>query len=427
MNKKTISIIFITIMAGCLAATLYAMLKTHGGALHTFLFIDPSDTFMDFFNPLDDAKLMDPYQRIDIIYPPICYTFYFLISWMMPALQKANAYELRESHLGMFYFGIYMVITSLLLIKAVYKLLEGSKYRETIAILMLISAPFLFLYERANIILFALVFLSVFVIYKDDERPWVRELAYLALGFSFAIKLYPAIFGLFLLKDKKWFPAVRCAIFGFIFLIVPFAWMGGFDKIPAMVHSLVSGAQNTMNLDFGTGYKINYSNFIAMVYSLRTGTLAESYFAIGTKISYIVCAICFVAAVLIKEDWKVSACLAAIMIGLPGFSFEYTMIFMIIPLAQFLKKERFYKIDVIYVILFAALFAMLSVKDLDLRVNPVQGMYFISPIIVMESTALFVMPLLITVESFIRWVAGRKSKKNDAVDSKDDAAEEGQE
>ena len=230
----------------------------------------------------------------------------------------------------------------------------------------------------------------------------------MALGFSFAIKLYPAIFGLFLLKDKKWFPAVRCAIYGAIFLIVPFAWMGGFDKIPAMVHSLASGASNTMNLDFGTGYKLNYANFVAIVMLLKTGVLAESYFAIGTKVAYVVCAIAFVAAVLIKEDWKVSACLAAIMIGLPGFSFHYAMIFMLIPLAQFLKKDKFNKFDVIYVLLFAAEFAMLSVKDVDLRNN--QGMYFLSPLIIMESAALMAMPLIIAVETFIRWFSGRKNK-----------------
>lgn len=412
-------------MIGCLAATLYAILTSHGGALHSFLFMDPSDTFMDFFNPLEDAKWMYPYTRVDIIYPPICYTFYFFISWMMPALEKGNAYELRESHLGMFYFGIYMVVSTFFLIKALYKLLEGTKYREAVAILIMISAPFLYLYERANIILFALVLLSVFVIYKDDERPWVRELAYLSLGLSFSIKLYPAIFGLFLLKDKKWFPAVRCAIYGLIFLFVPFAWMGGFGKIPAMISSLASGAGNTMNLQFGPGYKVNYSNLVSIILALKTGTLQESFYTIGNHVAYVICAIAFIAAIFIKEDWRVSACLAAIMIGLPGFSYQYAMIFMLIPLAQFLKKESFSKFDAVYIILFALQFAMFSVKDFQTLMD-IQGTYFVGPTIIMESASIMLMPVLIVAESFIRWIRNRKNDSK-AEEEKVSSAEEVQE
>lgn len=62
----------------------------------------------------------------------------------------------------------------------------------------------------------------VFFVTKDSEKRWVREIGYLCLAFAAALKVYPAIFGFVLIKEKKYKEAFRLAIYGIAVFIISF-------------------------------------------------------------------------------------------------------------------------------------------------------------------------------------------------------------
>ena len=67
-----------------------------------------------------------------------------------------------------------------------------------------------------------------------------------------------------------------------------------------------------------------------------------------------------------NEDWKIYAVISLIIILVPGFSYIYSVAYMIIPLLFFLNKKEIKWIDYIYSLLFIAQFIFLVAKTDEL-------------------------------------------------------------
>ena len=417
MKKNNIHKLFLISIIICFIATVFIGMISYGESLRGFLFIDINDSFMDFFNPILHAYERNPYTRIDVIYPPICYVFYWLLSLFIPTIYfEEYAYSIRASQEGLFVFITYMVVTVIVLFYLIDKLLDISKYRILYITCILLSAPFLYLYERANIIVWALIFIMFFIAYKDSGSKVLRELSYIFLALAFSIKIYPALFGILLLKDKKYFESLRCILYGVFLFFSPFLLMGGFSKIPVMINSLKSGASNTLNIYQGLGYKVNYSNTVSMVFSLFTGRLNESYFIIGSYITYFLLIIFVLFCFIIKEKWKLYALICSVMIGVPGFSFQYTIILMTIPLIVFLNKNDYEYLDYVYMILFVMQFAFCSFAPIGF-LERIEGAYPVTVSIFLESLSVLLMPLIIVIEEFIIIMKREKNEKTSFMDN----------
>ena len=76
-------------------------------------------------------------------------------------------------------------------------------------------------------ILLCLIALAVYAFTYDSQNKTYREVGILALAFAAALKLYPAVFGWFLIADKRYKDAVRCAIYGVALLLIPSFFFGG--------------------------------------------------------------------------------------------------------------------------------------------------------------------------------------------------------
>ena len=110
----------------------------------------------------------------------------------------------------------------------------------------------------------------------------------------------------------------------------------------------------------GYGYKVNLSNTIGFI---------ESEFGIHiTGTNFLIIAVLLINSllVLIKKNmpqWKCIALLALITILVPGFSYTYTIMFMLIPFFYFLGSEHDQKWDCYYLILFMLMFVLLPIKN----------------------------------------------------------------
>ena len=112
------------------------------------------------------------------------------------------------------------------------KMKKGSNKEKYLFItLMMFSIPFLFAFERGNIILVSFILLLVFMCFKDSENKVLREIALIGLAASAAIKIYPAIFGLILVKEKRWLDIFRVITYGLILFVLPFLFFGGYSSL----------------------------------------------------------------------------------------------------------------------------------------------------------------------------------------------------
>lgn len=63
--------------------------------------------------------------------------------------------------------------------------------------------------------------MAFFILYRNSEKPLLRELACLALAIAAGFKLYPAFLGVLLLRDKNYLAAVRTVLYGVVCLCFP--------------------------------------------------------------------------------------------------------------------------------------------------------------------------------------------------------------
>lgn len=220
-----------------------------------------ADLFGDFFAAAcDAARGAAAYGELGVIYPPLANLVLLLFSRLLPDayLTGGDAAAWRQYNGAVLFYLLFAVASALLLYVCARHFLKNG----TAALALCLSFPVCFLLERGNMLLLALLPLLCFTHYFESERPALRELALVALGFSAALKLYPLLFSLALPAARRWRELFR--VFGYtaLFCVLPSFFFGGPLALWLMVKnafSFTAAGQNAthfmavLGLDAATG------------------------------------------------------------------------------------------------------------------------------------------------------------------------------
>lgn len=363
------------------------------------LLFNKDDVFMDFFNSVVDCS-GDAYGESGVIYPPLVVLFYKFCS-MFFNIDSMKASEVRETSLGMIIFVCFTIVSYILFAKLIYKYKNGSFANKSLfAFFTLFSFPMIYLIERGNIIVLVLPLLLYFVNEYDSDVKYKRHLAYICLAISVAIKIYPVFFGLLLLKKKKNFKNILlCIFYGAVFFFVPFIFVGGFSQLGVLIHNILY--TSSMFGSKGFGFKVSISNTFSLfghVFNhVRLFETAGTMFLIITVLA----GLFLILFNKWNEDWKIYAVISLIIILVPGFSYIYSVAYMIIPLLFFLNKKEIKWIDYIYSLLFIAQFIFLVAKTDELFPSFNSAELNCNIATVVESIALLDMLVLLYLDGII--------------------------
>lgn len=363
------------------------------------LLFNKDDVFMDFFNSVVDCS-GDAYGESGVIYPPLVVLFYKFCS-MFFNIGSMKASEVRETSLGMIIFVCFTIVSYILFAKLIYKYKNGSFANKSLfAFFTLFSFPMIYLIERGNIIVLVLPLLLYFVNEYDSDVKYKRHLAYICLAISVAIKIYPVFFGLLLLKKKKNFKNILlCIFYGAVFFFVPFIFVGGFSQLGVLIHNILY--TSSMFGSKGFGFKVSISNTFSLfghVFNhVRLFETAGTMFLIITVLA----GLFLILFNKWNEDWKIYAVISLIIILVPGFSYIYSVAYMIIPLLFFLNKKEIKWIDYIYSLLFIAQFIFLVAKTDELFPSFNSAELNCNIATVVESIALLAMLVLLYFDGVI--------------------------
>lgn len=363
------------------------------------LLFNKDDVFMDFFNSVVDCS-GDAYGESGVIYPPLVVLFYKFCS-MFFNIGSMKASEVRETSLGMIIFVCFTIVSYILFAKLIYKYKNGSFANKSLfAFFTLFSFPMIYLIERGNIIVLVLPLLLYFVNEYDSDVKYKRHLAYICLAISVAIKIYPVFFGLLLLKKKKNFKNILlCIFYGAVFFFVPFIFVGGFSQLGVLIHNILY--TSSMFGSKGFGFKVSISNTFSLfghVFNhVRLFETAGTMFLIITVLA----GLFLILFNKWNEDWKIYAVILLIIILVPGFSYIYSVAYMIIPLLFFLNKKEIKWIDYIYSLLFIAQFIFLVAKTDELFPSFNSAELNCNIATVVESIALLAMLVLLYFDGAI--------------------------
>ena len=322
--------------------------------------------FADFYETMKDARYLRPYDGYSV-YPPLVYVLFNPLSNLIIA--NENVWDQTPYALGwvpmsttpnaiIVSFTFFAMITIMVLTLASKELKHSTKKAYLFALVFLASPGYIFMIERGNLAILATLCMFIYLYLYDSENEIYREIALISLAIAACFKIYPAILGILLLIDKRYKDAIRCIIYGLILFIVPFFVTGGIQNISKFITNI----QN-LNLDyqknlrgFGYGYKINILNFVdAFVYS-KTGAHASSI--LTNSITVIFASILLFVTLCAKARWKKIMALTLAMIILPGFSYIYTAVYMIVPLTYYLKENiKVTKNNIFYTILLILIFS----------------------------------------------------------------------
>ena len=159
----------------------------------------------------------------------------------------------------------------------------------------------LYSFDRGNIVWFCMAFLMVYIFTYDNKNKILREIGLISLAIATSIKIYPVVFGLMLLFDKRWAEAKRCIIYGVLIFFVPFLCFGGFSEFTVLLSNLTN-ASNFLG-SIGHGYRLNFSNTVYGVFDVlqRRGPRIDKLLQYALYAFYVFYLPCIFLA---RERWK---------------------------------------------------------------------------------------------------------------------------
>ncbi len=335
-----------------LAVLLMCFVASRGELIERYLLLDTRDTGMDFFHSLEYVRGRQPYEQFQTLYSPLANLFFLCLYYLVPVGISKNwtdsfsesihyrgtQWDLRTYQAPMLLFVLVLVITAWMVVTLVIAMMKRCSYRQanTVAFCVLLSPGMMMAFERGNII-FLTVPLCLFFLYYRNAQSWLlRELALIALALAAGLKLYPALLGILLIKDKKYGQAIRAILYGLLSVILPcFVFKEGLAGIPMWLDVVRNFNGPGMEPYIGTSFA-NILHRAALYARVFLGLYipTEGFGICAVLLS----ALLLVAALFMKKNWQsVLAITSAILMFSSNGQYIYSIV--CVPLVLFLMEE----------------------------------------------------------------------------------------
>lgn len=315
--------------------------------------------FSDFAEVLTYCLVRNPYDGssgIAAIYPPISYLIFF--PFLLFCRQDISDLVAGEIDLTNIYtrpmfvvaYTTYFVITLALVLLVIAKMshLKGKNLFYLLGAITL-SGPIFYLFTRGNIILVPMLFTLIFFwLYQSDKR-WHRELANVCLALAIAIKIYPVLIVLLLVKERRWLDITKIGCYAAALVFVPFVFVSG--NIIAnikCIFSSYSGLANTRDRFFFSSVSINgVATTIAHFLSIYFGTGVNQ--ALPIVVMILKYSLLLISGITLFLSYGSEKKLATVSVAIGCYilfqdiSFGYVLIFTFILLVLFLNSLETYR------------------------------------------------------------------------------------
>lgn len=261
------------------------------------------------------------YTSMHACFPPFIYLFYHLMGVLIPQTDSEYAILLLYVVTTAVLYAIFGFVFS----KALKKSNDTSVFAALILLCLSTTSVFGII-ERANIVFLVSILLIVSCMWRNSKNKIKREAALLCIAAAAAIKIYPAVFGLIYICEKRYKEAVKLIIYGILFFFVPFAFTGG-------ISGFVQFLNNQKNVHETWGHLSKIS-----IYSL------SKMFGIPNNSAIIISAVFALTAVIMfflaKKNWQKYFALVFIMVMCPMWSGQYTVCLFFLPFVEFIREEN---------------------------------------------------------------------------------------
>jgi hypothetical protein len=324
-----------------------------GAGLEGFLFNGGQSLFGDFSNNLHyPTHEGGPYfDSRWATFPPFAYTLYYLVN---VCYTRANAnYETLA-------YTVITALTCVLILFAIQRIFQrrakkGYSVSEPLmlTVCLLSSGVMIFAIERGNSVVNVLAMLLLAFDLRESEKPWQREAALLLIAAATGFKIYPCVFGLLYLFEKRYREAVRLIVYGAVIFFVPFLWFGGLEGFRQFLRNQQE-IQSSVRNDYFTSIP-SIASFVAKECGWDAGIAQTA----GKVIAGIFGLLLAAGIYLQKKLWLRVTLMVSLFTLVPGWSAEYMPIYMILPFVLFYCDGGESRAVGLYAVLFSCVFILL--------------------------------------------------------------------
>lgn len=283
--------------------------------LNTFLF-RPEDRFRDFANMLDMSKGLNPYESLTrSAYPPFANLFFYLFS-LMP------------SNLA---FVVYTTIPVIVFLKWGLYISRGLPAYAKIALplLCVINLGVIYAIDRGNLELYVAAFLVGWWWLYNRYATWPAVFRSVLLGAAIAMKLYPALLLILLIKERRWRELIVTVNVTLALTILSAATFSGGPGqalhdwlfVLQLLQAQVAGDINNTNFGIGLFGSLRLTWF--WISGIDVGNrITAAYSGASLGVLLVVFGWLWLAQI---ERWKVLLIAVVGMLILPTVSYEYKL------------------------------------------------------------------------------------------------------
>ena len=403
-RSQVFTFVFCVVMFALGFLTLSLFLQNPQGSQRSLLFIDQDDYFMDFFNTLNYTANRNPYQDgygglVNRNYLPLAYLILYPFSRLGDFIHELPK-DIRPEQAAMIGCFLFLMISFGMFFYFMYEGKKGKRIEKLLTTLACACSGFiLYNIDRANTVILAVAFLWLFLLFYKDENPIYRHLALIGLAISAALKVYPVIFGVVLLYERRWKDVVWAVLYGIIAVFLPFLFFEeGFAAIPQLIYNV----------------QLNSKKYYGGSFSIVTNHIFDTtnIMAIGFFLSKLLMLCILVLAWKQKRFWKQILLLTCALLLSPTHSGYYCGLYLFIPLIFFLNEEEHDKFDWVYLVLF-----ILAVNPLQFQITLPKTQWFRTQFdnFMLQNMAVIIIYLCLIAETLISVVKQWSGKKRQVV------------
>lgn len=346
-----ISIVFCITTLISLLLLLICFLESRGELISSFFFHDSLDSGMDFFHSLEYVNRRSPYADMNTLYPPLANLFFWVLlrifvpdpirnSWLYDFTEsismRGTSLDLRTAQSTFIIYILFVVFMSCVIFGYICNFLQIKHNKQKVALACIFSYGYLYALERGNVIILCFLLLLVFLKNRNSEDRLSRELSLIALAVAAGLKLYPALFGIILLRDKNWKAAIRAIIYGILSLILPcFFFKEGIAGLASWIRIVLGFSENGSISAAGTGIR----NIIIAIEDFCNSFLGTNFEWGGNIfVQVLITVVVLTIALLIRSEWE-SVLLIVMAMLLFQDQGAYMLVMFNIPMLCFMNEE----------------------------------------------------------------------------------------
>lgn len=334
LNKKYLNVIYFAMIISVLLLVLSILIFKMEAVYYLTWNGIRGGLMPDLFETIWHSRLDNPYAA-GAIYPPFCYIlldgFNFFINAPVPMLDRfADIRIISKSTDGFIIAFIYNFIIFILSIFMITKYYNSYLTKKIIFIFFFFaSSPFIYMFERGNTVILAMLFLAVFFKWYNSDEFYKVRIALICFAAAICLKIYPILGGLILLTNKKYKLIFESIIYTFLIFFIPFFIYNGLESFKNMIDNIMFLSNETIvdNRGFGYGFKVSIQNTLLAICD-RLNIEYNDWINIFIKINF--CLLALAAIILKRNAYKILS-IMLMMILIPPFSWIYNVVYLYIP------------------------------------------------------------------------------------------------